>query len=317
MRPQQHTIPTPYAVGPVHCYSMELNGQLVLFDTGPPTSTAQTYLQQHLDLQRLQHVLITHCHIDHYGLAAWLEREYGCTIYLPFRDSLKISRHHERLDGVCKLLGELGCSDQFISRFRRETDSDAIFPDFPQNYKIVEQDLPTELKIQITPCPGHSQSDMVYSGNDWAITGDTLLRDIFQSPMLDIDLLTGKRFNNYHVYCETILKLAELRNKQILPGHNQWVANVDRCLFDYADKLLERASRIRSNFDQLTAPQIVEQLFGDSIKESFLKFLKISEIVFLRDFLTEPTLFQDALLKIGLFRQLEENFLKTTRSTPY
>ncbi len=68
----------------MHCYSIELAGELVLFDTGPPTAEARAYLQRALPLKRLRHVIVTHCHIDHYGLAAWLEREYGATVYLPY-----------------------------------------------------------------------------------------------------------------------------------------------------------------------------------------------------------------------------------------
>ena len=41
----QHTINTPYMVGPVHCYAAELAGELVLFDTGPPTAAAQGFLR--------------------------------------------------------------------------------------------------------------------------------------------------------------------------------------------------------------------------------------------------------------------------------
>jgi hydroxyacylglutathione hydrolase len=68
----QHTINTPYMVGPVHCYSGVLAGELVLFDTGPPTPDAERYLRDHIDLKKLRHVIITHGHIDHYGLAFWL-----------------------------------------------------------------------------------------------------------------------------------------------------------------------------------------------------------------------------------------------------
>ena len=32
-------------VGPVHCYSVELDGELVLFDTGPPTRAGELFLQ--------------------------------------------------------------------------------------------------------------------------------------------------------------------------------------------------------------------------------------------------------------------------------
>lgn len=308
MQPTQHTLPTPYPVGPVHCYSIELNDQLILFDTGPPTDESKQYLQTHVDLQRLQHVLITHCHIDHYGLAAWLEREYGCTIYLPYRDSLKIARHSERLDGMVAILEEVGFKSEFAKAFRCEMDSDSVFPEFPQNFKIAEQALSADLGIETLACPGHSQSDLVYTGKDWAITGDTMLREIFQSPLLDIDLTTGQRFQNYAAYCATIIKLATLRDKKILPGHNGHIIGVAYNICHYTGKLLERAKRSRKYSASLTAPEVVEKLFGDSIQEPFLKYLKASEIVFIRDFLAEPERLKTALDQIGLYPQLADLF---------
>lgn len=56
MSPQQHTIPTPFPVGAVHCYSFERDDELILVDCGPPTTEARDYLQQHIDLERLQQV---------------------------------------------------------------------------------------------------------------------------------------------------------------------------------------------------------------------------------------------------------------------
>lgn len=312
MQPTQHTLPTPYPVGPVHCYSLELNDQLLLIDTGPPTEETKEYLQKHIDLQRLQHVLITHCHIDHYGLAAWLEREYGCTIYLPYRDSLKIASHDERLDGMVSILKETGFSQEFLDAFRCEMDSDSVFPDFPEKFKIAEHDLPAEFGIEVLPCPGHSQSDLVYVGGDWAVSGDTMLREIFQSPLLDIDLLTGERFSNYAAYCETIIKLASLRKKKILPGHREFIVAVDYNICYYAGKLLERAKRSRKYSTDITAPEVVEKLFGGSIQEPFLKYLKTSEVVFIRDFLADPNKLKSSLEQIGLYQQLAEAFAQAT-----
>lgn len=37
---------------------------------------------------------------------------------------------------------------------------------------------------------------LVYVGDEWAVTGDTLLKGIFQTPLLDVDLIHGGRFNN-------------------------------------------------------------------------------------------------------------------------
>jgi 2,4-dienoyl-CoA reductase (NADPH2) len=310
MHPVQHTLPTPYPVGPVHCYSVEINDQLILIDTGPPTEEAKQYLENHLDLQRLKHVLLTHCHIDHYGLAAWLEQEHDCTIYLPYRDSLKISAHAERLDGMVNILRETGFSESFLNAFRADMDTDSVFPDFPQQYRIAENDLPTELDLAVIACPGHSQSDLVYVADNWAVTGDTMLREIFQSPLLDIDLLTGERFSNYIAYCDTIIKLANLRDKKILPGHREFITGVDYNISYYTGKLLERAKRSRKISAELTAPEVVEQLFSGSIQEPFLKYLKASEIVFIRDFLADPDRLKASLEQIGLFSQLAAPFTR-------
>jgi len=306
MIPTQHTIPTPYPVGPVHCYSTELHGELVLFDTGPPTAEAQDYLRSHLELKRLRHVIITHCHIDHYGLAHWLEAEYGTTIYLPFRDSLKIVRHRERLDRIYMLLLQFGFDSEYLDRFRASMEDGSVFPTLPQNFRIIEEDLPRHFGLQVLPCPGHSQSDLVLTGPDWAITGDVLLRGIFQSPLLDIDLLSEQRFRNYEAYCTTIEKLAHLRDKKILPGHRESIESVDVCILFYVGKLLERSTRIKFFPVSMNTAEVVNQLFPEQPDRPFLTYLKASEIVFIRDFLAQPETLREALQQIGLFQSVAD-----------
>ncbi|MEA3546010.1 MAG: MBL fold metallo-hydrolase [Thermodesulfobacteriota bacterium] len=308
MIPIQHTINTAYMVGPVHCYSAEIAGELVLFDTGPPTKEAQQYLQKNLDLNRLKHVVVTHCHIDHYGLARWLGEETSATLYLPFRDHLKITRHTERLELMYDLLLQIGFEAAFLDQFRVSMDDGSVFPPLPENFKIIEDSLPQQLGLTALPCPGHSQSDMVLIGADWAITGDVMLRGIFQTPLLDVDLLTGKRFHNYAAYCESLTKLVTLRDMQILPGHRNAIDSVDSCLLFYISKLLVRAGRINKLPMNMNAAEIVTKLFKDDVNHPFVSYLKASEIVFLRDFLTEPELLQDVLIKIGLFSQVADKF---------
>jgi 2,4-dienoyl-CoA reductase (NADPH2) len=306
--PTQHTLATPYPVGPVHCYSIELAGELVLLDTGPPTSEVRACLQQALPLERLRHVIITHCHIDHYGLAAWLEQEYGATVYLPYRDSIKIARHAERLEKLAELLVDLGFDRAYLQRFRADMDNDQVFPEFPKAYKIIEEDLPENLGINVLPCPGHSQSDLVLTGPGWAVTGDVMLRDIFQSPLLDIDLLTGERFRNYDAYCGTLLNLAILRDKQILPGHRQSIESVEANILFYVGKLLERSVRIKALDVRLSVAELVAQLSDADLSHSFLVYLKASELVFIRDFLEQPELLRQSLQDISLYQPLAKQF---------
>jgi hydroxyacylglutathione hydrolase len=309
---RQHTLDTPYMVGPVHSYTVEAAGELILIDTGPPTRSTEEYLRQNLDFSRLRHVLITHCHIDHYGLAYWLERETEATIYVPYRDALKIRGHETRLEGMYQALRELGFGEGYLEQLSRTLNSGLLFPPFPEKFRIIEEDLPESLGISYLSCPGHSQSDLVFLGEDWAVTGDVLLRGIFQSPLFDVDLETGERFRNYNAYCETLVKLGTIRGRRIMPGHRERVDSVEETILFYIGKMLERVEQLIPCADEENVARIIDRLFGKNLIEPFHIFIKASEIVFMKDFLEEPDRLRDALTTIGLFAAVSDLFQAVT-----
>jgi 2,4-dienoyl-CoA reductase (NADPH2) len=299
-------------VGPVHCYTADVAGELVLFDTGPPTPEGKRYLGRHIDLDRLRHVIITHCHIDHFGLAAWLEQNSDAAIYLTSRDCLKIEKHGARMNRIFSLLQDYGFRGQPLDALREIFESNVLFPPFPRRHKAAEKDIPKRLGIDFVSCPGHSQSDLVYLLGDSAVTGDTLLKGIFQCPVLDIDLEKGHRFNNYEAYCTTLVKLAGLGNKKILPGHCGSINSVRETITDYVRTLLQRASQLRPYRDVDDLPYVIGKLFDGRISDVFLSYLKASEIVFMQDFLARPDLLRRALEKTGLFADCKPQYREAT-----
>ena len=304
--PDQLTVDTPYMVGPVHCYRMESGDEIVLFDTGPPTGTGTKFLQEQLDLNRLKHILVTHCHIDHYGQAAWLEQNSDATLYLPYRDILKVEYHDKRMAGMNRLLEEMGFASGYRETFQQTLQRGA-FPPFPENYLVAERDIPPRLGIGVLDCAGHSQSDLVYFTDDWAVTGDTLLRGIFQSPLLDIDLETGERFKNYQAYCTSVVKLSGLKNRKILPGHREYIESVDATILFYIEKTLHRVRQLRPEIDRGPIAAVIERVFP-TMSDPFHIYLKASEIVFMKDFLAGPELLAEALKKAELFSPVAEQF---------
>jgi glyoxylase-like metal-dependent hydrolase (beta-lactamase superfamily II) len=295
-------------VGPVHCYTIELHGELVLFDTGPPTGAGEQFLRQHIDLGRLEHVIVTHCHLDHYGLSSWLGKNSDASIYFPSRDIQKVIRHDERLEKMYDLLGALGFSGTYLDRLRESFYRGVMFPPFPQNYLSAEEDIPEHLEIEVLSCPGHSQSDLVYTHGSWAVTGDILLRGIYQSPLLDIDLASGQRFNNYQAYCNTLVTLIRIREKKILPGHRYRVESVDATILFYIKKTLYRIVQLKPYIRDYTVARIIDRVFGDELKDPFHVYLKASEIVFMKDLLETPETLRNALERIGLLDEVAADF---------
>ncbi len=305
---QQHTIDTPYMVGPVHCYTTEIDGETILFDTGPPTDRAKKYLQENINLQSLKYIFITHCHIDHYGLAHWLEEETEAQIFLPYRDALKITSHNERLQDMYALLSGLGFSGTYLEQLHHSLTNGKVFPTPPKNFRLVEDDMPKDLGVNFLSCSGHSQSDLVYFTDEWAVTGDTLLRGVFQSPLLDVDLETGERFENYTAYCTTIKRLASLRQKKICPGHRKKVENVDTAILFYISRMLDRVSQLKQFADEQNIAGIITELFGKDLVEPFHIYLKTSEALFLQDFLKQPESLKKSLEMAGLFDTVAEQY---------
>jgi len=299
---RKHTVHTPYMVGEAHFYSTEIGGELVLFDTGPPTPEGEAFLQRSIDLSRLKHVFITHCHVDHYGLTRFIAEHSDAEIYIPRKDALKLRHHQRRLAHIEEELVGMGFSREEIGRFRQIVGQNRLFPGVPEGFRIVEESAePGRLGIGVLPCPGHSQSDLVYLVKGRAVTGDILLRGIFQAPLLDVDLedFSG-RFRNYEAYCATLRKLPQLRDREILPGHRHSVDSLDAAILFYVGKLCERAERLKQHPRDVPVRLLLDRLFGDILADPFVAYLKASEIVFMRDFLDEPGRLREALAAIGL-----------------
>ena len=301
----QHTVATPYMVGEVHFYSVELDSGPALFDTGPPTPEGRARLAESVDLDRLKYLFITHCHVDHYGLANFVLENSSAEVYLPRRDAIKFKRHAERMAGIAGLLRAFGFSDDFTCQLRDSFERNKVFPSMPERYRVVEEsDELAGLGVAWLACPGHSQSDLVYLVKDCAVTGDILLRNIFQAPLLDIDLESfSGRFRNYDAYCDSLLKLAQLRGRRIMPGHRQYVTGVDPAILSYVTTLLQRAVQLLPLMG-LGLEEMVGRLFRGRLTDPFFIYLKISEIVFMLDLIENPTRLKGSLEQIGLFEEV-------------
>lgn len=295
----QHTIPTPYLVGPVHIYEVEFEGEVLLFDTGPPTSEGLQYLIDHIDLQKLSAVFVTHFHPDHYGLLSEIEKRSDALLIVPKKDVILLEDSNERNQFICTYLEENGFPDKIIHEMKSTILSFHKNIHFAKNYSYLERSnkLLSKYGIKSFSCPGHSQTDIVFVFGQYAVTGDLLLKDIFQVPLLDLDAdVAHTRFFNYYHYCRSIYKIKQLESFQILSSHNEPIKNVSQQIAFYANKIIHRSDRLKPLVENgKNIFEITTQLFPEIQDNTFRLYLKASEIVFLKDYLEKPELLQNAL----------------------
>jgi glyoxylase-like metal-dependent hydrolase (beta-lactamase superfamily II) len=191
-----------------------------LVDSGYVTHVPQTIaLVKHvLAGAPLTHLLNTHCHSDHMGANAALQRKYACRTSLPAGEAPLIERWDEET-----LL--LSYADQRAERFRID---DTFAPGDVLRLG--------DLDWQVLAAPGHDpHATMLYSPDERIlISGDALWENGFG---VLFPHLTG-RTTTFAETHQTLEAISRLDVSIVIPGHGR--------IFTGVDVALERAfSRLR------------------------------------------------------------------------
>jgi hypothetical protein len=165
------------------------------------------------------------------------------------------------------------------------------FVPFPKRYNVLEENEKyiSELGIAFERCAGHSQSDILYKIDGNAVSGDIILRNIFQTPLLDMDFHDiNKRFRNYDAYTNTVGKLKQLKNYNFLPGHRDYIDSVDERIRFYTSKVKERAAFLQDICRKCSVFDVVKNIVNEPVKNPFTTYVKASETFFIKDYLESP-----------------------------
>ncbi|MGH2404717.1 MAG: MBL fold metallo-hydrolase [bacterium] len=220
------SLPTPYPVGPVNAYLLP-GPPVTLVDCGPKTEEAREALENGLTgagvrLQQIERLLITHGHLDHFGLAAAIAAG-GAEVYAHQADLPKLMGERWLVEPVRALIAEAGfgpeTADTLLDVFRRyRRQFDAITPaHFVADGDRIEF---ADGTLQVLHTPGHAQGHVCLRDGDAMISGDLLLEEISPNPVIEFDV-DGRRLPTLPSYLRSLHRVAALEPAIAYPGHGE------------------------------------------------------------------------------------------------
>lgn len=222
-------VPTPFPVGDVNAYYLP-GAVPALVDPGPRTAEAWRVLQGHLAKHPIRRVVFTHHHVDHAGLAARLQRDFGVEVAAHAVDGAVVEhwREHreERQRDYQEGLRRAGVPDAHRERMRYggiriEDLSESARPDF--RLEDGESIRLGDREFRVVHAPGHTAGSLLLVAPDASATfaGDTLLERITPNA---VSVRASER-NALPNYLQTLRRLASTPLGRILPGHGRAFAD--------------------------------------------------------------------------------------------
>jgi glyoxylase-like metal-dependent hydrolase (beta-lactamase superfamily II) len=289
-------IPTPFMVGRVNAYLIE-DSPLTLVDSGPNSGKALDELEQALAahghaIEDIELLVVTHQHIDHFGLASILARRSGAEV--------------AALEGLAPYLGDFREVAELDDRFAERTmllhgiPADvvtalrAVSASFRAWGSAVEVTRPLrdgeELRLRdrtlrVLHRPGHSPSDTVLHDESSAtmLAADHLIKHISSNPLIARPLdagpdFTGPRPQALLDYIASLRRTREMELSLVLPGHGEPIDD-HRALIDQRLRLHDRrAEKIHGLIAAAprTAHEIALQLWGNiAVTQAYLTLSEV------------------------------------------
>jgi len=290
-------VPVPFADagGPVNVYAVEDEGGWALFDCGIGTEEGEAALrsgaaERSIDLRRCTRLLVSHGHVDHYGLAQTLSEESGARVFIHPADASKAvgpdgweGRAHLyrafllRAGVPAEQLDRLVAFGRFTGKYSRRIDPERALPlAGGQRLRF------TRFEAEVLHLPGHTPGLVCLFDAQHGVlfADDHILARTSPNPFLELlgdgPLRTSRALVHYFASLQRVMALPV---QWVLPGHGEPFQDVrpllERLLGFYARRQDKLLAALDSGADTVYA--LTQSLFGTH--DGPRLYLTVSEVV--------------------------------------
>ncbi len=289
-------IPTPFMVGRVNAYLIE-DSPLTLIDSGPNSGKALDELEQALGalghaIEDIELLVVSHQHMDHFGLASILARRSGAEVaaleaLAPYLAAYGAETDLDDAFAEGMMLRH-GIPSEVVTALR------AVSAGFRAWGSAVEVTRPlaagSELvlrdrTLRVLHRPGHSPSDTVFHDErrGMLLAADHLIAHISSNPLLARPLgaesaVTAARPQALLTYMSSLEQTRAMDVSLVLPGHGPPITDHVPLIDERFRMHARRAERIRKLIaaSPRTAHEIAHELWGNvAVTQAYLTLSEV------------------------------------------
>jgi glyoxylase-like metal-dependent hydrolase (beta-lactamase superfamily II) len=222
-------------------------------------------------LERMARLVVTHPHVDHYGMAGRLVKATGCELWMHERskEELDVYRHPvEAMERVRRMLQDHGVGQEELEEITAFEDLRVFISEVvdPTHFVSDGESVKTRSRRwEVIHTPGHSPSHIcLWNVSDRIlISGDHLLGAITPH----IDFRRGEEEDPLGQFLESLERIEDLEPALVLPGHgrpfNDGAARA-RAVLRHHDRRLGSILQVVRN-EPHTADEITDEIFGSTL----------------------------------------------------
>ncbi len=293
------SVPTPFQVGRVNAYLIE-DSPLTLVDSGPNSAKAMDELEQALAarghaVEDIELLIITHQHIDHFGLASILARRSGAEVAALDRLAPYLAGYGKQAESDDQFAEGImlrhGIPADIVTALR------AVSASFRAWGSAVEVTRPLadgeelalrDRTLRVLHRPGHSPSDTVFLDEQRSIllAADHLIAHISSNPLISRPLNADEeepippapRPQALITYMASLAKTRAMELALVLPGHGRPITDHVSLIderFRMHQRRAEKMHRLIAAQPR-TAHEIAQELWGNvAVTQAFLTLSEV------------------------------------------
>jgi len=271
-------------------------GPITLIDTGPKTHGSLEFIKKRLqiagfDFKDIERIIITHGHIDHFGLAVSIceAARHPVECFIHAEDKWQLSsedfQEHMLSKEAESFMAMVGMHQKEIEKIKERFYSFKALCDPLDEVSLMEDGdefIGNGYHLRVIHTPGHSPGAccLYESLQKILFSGDHIIKHITPNPLVAIarDHLRDPHYQSLKAYMNSLDKLRNLDVRFVFPGHGEYIQDLPGISSTYKIHHLERMDLVWKALKKQSRPiyNLIDDVFP-FVPENDV-FLAISEI---------------------------------------